>query len=1138
MKISFHQFVLLALCCGMAYAHDANGQNILEKSISLQAEGLRFKRVLSLIEDQADVQFVYSSSAIDTRQRVSLKVSNKKLDQVLRELLQPLSVDFSVMENRIILKSAAPVQPDENKQVSRDTSLPEEGVDKTIRGKVTDENAGTLPGVNILLKGTQQGTTTDAEGRFSIGVPDENAVLVFSFVGYVSQEMVVANRTSLDVLLVVDEKSLEEIIVVGYGTQRKENLTGAVSTVDSKSLENRPVSNLANALQGLSPGLNVTRQFGQPGEEGLGIQIRGVTSANGDVAPLIVLDGVPSPGVTMQSINPNDVESISILKDAAAASIYGAQAAGGVILITTKRGQKGKTVFEYSGLYGVDWALNIPKRIPTWEEAEYSNLARANSGAGLEYAPETIEILKEGVLKYRIHPSDSTRYQYFSTESAIDQLVRKYTAMQTHNLSARGGNGRINYLISLGYYNKQGVFKIGPDKYDRYSGRLNLGAQLTENLSLDTRISYTLQEQEAASTSPGGEGGLLGRIYRERNINPVFTPEGRYNAESDLRSYAILESGGFNHRDQNYFDGVFTLKYANLIKGLQLRGVYGVQYRRTDIERFNRTVERWWRTKRGPSYNDPNSYILTNELSLNKNLQFLADYDFRLGEKNSFHLLAGYQFEDNRFQSLSAGASNLVSNDLPALGLGDDRTKTNSQNVATNAFQSVFGRFNYNHADRYLLEATIRIDESSRLAPGLRTQTFPSVSAGWNLHREDWLSQSLHFVSELKVRGSWGRLGNAYGIGNYDYLALLTRGADLVLGSPETRSPYFWQSTVPSVQLSWETVETSNAGLDLGLFKNKLQASADYYVKYNRNMLTPQQLSAVFGVAAPVVNNGQLKSWGWETELKYRDQIGKDFNYNIAVNLSDNQNKLLSYAGRRVISIGTVRILEGYPINTLWGYRTNGYFQTADEAKEWIFQDTRTGAGDIRYMDQDGDGRLTVGRGSTDDHGDLVYLGTTQPRLLFGFTLGMSWKGFDLTTFIQGVAKRNFMPNQQALNAKVFNWVQPLELHRDYWTPENPNALFPRPYLQGTHNYLPSDKWILNARYARLKNVQLGYTLPAAVASRLRLTRARIFFSGQDLFTISDFGKFKGFFDPEQRNGVVSDYPFFATAAFGLNLSF
>jgi len=1010
--------------------------------------------------------------------------------------------------------------------------------DITITGKVSDSEKGEfLPGVSITIKGTSRGATTDGKGDYSIKVPNKNSVLVFSFLGYESQEIEVGNQTIISVSMIADAKSLEEVVVVGYGTQKKVNLTGAVSTIDSKAIENRPSSNLANALQGTSPGLIVTRSNGQPGSEGIGIQIRGASSANGNIEPLVVLDGVTVPGNTLQTMNPNDVESISVLKDAAAASIYGAQAAGGVILITTKKAKSGKVKFNYLAQQGTDWSINIPSRMTLLEEAEFSNLAKKNSGAGPEYTDVDLQRIRDNV-PYVVNPADTTTYLFYNQEPLTDQILKKYSSMTTQNLSMSGGNDKLNFLLSGGYYGKDGIFKVGPDNYKRYNVRLNLGAQLSKIFSIDTRLSYTKDQQDAVSGGLNGQG-VIYELYRLRTRTPFFTPDGQYNgAGSAATAYARLESGGYNILKRDFFDGTATLRANNIVKGLRLTAVAGTQYRLGDRKNFARTVPLWGRGKILSYVNQVNSYNITEDLINNTNLQLLANYDIAIAKKHNLGILLGYNYENFRQESVSAGATNLVSNDLPTLNLGDDKTKTNSQFIGTNASQSVFSRFNYNYDGKYLIEATIRRDDNSKLAPGLRVKYFPSASAGWNLHRENFM-KDVNFLSEFKLRASWGRLGGALGggiLGNYDYLSQLSRGSTLVLG--DSRASYLFQGSIPSQSLSWETIETTNFGIDLGLFKNKLTINGDYYVKYNRNMLTPQNLPAVIGIGTPRKNNGELKSWGWELEARYRGQVGKDFSYTIAANLSDNQNELINFSARNIVGAGTNGIVEGYPLSSIFGYKTDGYFTSGDEVKAWAFQDNRTGAGDVKYLDLNGDGKINVGKGNTTDFGDLVYLGTTQPRYVFGTTLGFNYKGFDFTAFIQGVGQRSFRPETQTIAPLIVTWKQALGIHRDYWTPENPNALYPRPFQGGDHNYRVSDKWLLDGRYARLKNLQVGYTIPEKVSGRLKISRARIFFSAQDILTFSKLGQFKGYFDPEQRDNIENDYPFFATASAGINLNF
>lgn len=1011
---------------------------------------------------------------------------------------------------------------------------------QTLTGIVSDENQIGIPSVTVNLKGTKNSTVTDVDGRYSLANVSPSNVIVFSFMGFETQEMVVGLQTQINVKLKENVSQLSEVIVVGYGTQKKENLTGAVSTVSAKVIEDRPITSLATALQGTIPGLNITRTSGQPGSENINIQIRGATSANGNVNPLLLIDGVATSLFNLQTINPLDVENISVLKDGAAAAIYGAQAAGGVILVTTKRGKDGKTVFDYSTQIAIQKPAYLPERMTLLDEALMSNIARNNKGIGPEYNVADIENIRKGI-EYIPDPLDPNSYIFYNQKDFANEVLRGQSLIKLHNLSVRGGTAKSNYLFSLGYFDQEGMLKVGRDDFNRFNFRMNIGTDFTKNIRLDSNISFAKHTTNSSPIELEGTG-LISQLYKVRQRFPILTPEGRLNGLvgiSGFNTYAYLKEGGFNKNTTVDIDATFQMTIKDVVKGLKFRTIYGRKLRVIDSQSFARTVELWGKFKPVYYLNNPNSYSKTNEIINNENVQFLVDYTFAIAENHKFTFLAGYQWEDYRFSNLRAGATDLKSNDLPTLNLGEQTTKTNSQNITTSANQSYFGRFNYAYKNKYLVEATLRTDENSRLAPGLRTKRFPSASVGWNINKEEWFSNSFPFVSEFKPRVSWGQLGNANGIGYYDYLSLLGLNSGLVMGASETKTTYFFQGSIPSSNLSWETVETFNYGFDFGFFKNKLTGSFDYYTKENKNMLTPLRLPGTFGVGTPRINNGVLQSWGWEIALNYKDQIGKNFQYNIGVNLSDNQNKLINYSGVGVIGIGTNRLIEGFPLNTIWGYKTApGYINTAEQLASTPVYSSLTGIGDIGYIDQNGDGKINVGKGTIADHGDLVQLGEDQQRYLFGINGNMNWKNLDLSFFIQGVGKRSFMPSSQMITPFAESWIMPMKIHADFWTPENQNAAFPRPFLNGYHNYITSDRWILNASYARLKNIQLGYTFSANWLAKTAINRLRFYVSAENIATISKFGIFKTTFDPEQRNGIYVDYPFFKTISFGMNLNF
>ena len=640
---------------------------------------------------------------------------------------------------------------------------------------------------------------------------------------------------------------------------------------------------------------------------------------------------------------------------------------------------------------------------------------------------------------------------------------------------------------------------------------------------------------------------------------PLYNPDGTYyrSGTSSAFGYALLKDGGFKRDRKEDIINNITATITNLTKGLEVKLIYGRETDNRESKIFNRTVDYY----SGPlatsksQLNFPNNYSVQTTKYTLENFQALADYTFKVGESHNFHLLGGYQLQKYDKYSLYAQTKNLYVNNNPSLNFtADPLNKTNSETSRSEIMQSYLGRFNYDYKGRYLLEATFRSDESSRLTAHDRVKFFPSFSAGWNIAKEDWFAGG-EILNELKPRVSWAKVGSKSSLsynsagefsedrGFYNYLDQLLSGSALLLGG--NRQAYIYQDILSSQILMWETVETRNVGIDFSLFNRKLSGSFDYYNKFNNNMIVPISMPATIGINTPMLNSGRLKVWGWEASLTYKDKIGKDFKYNVTLNVWDNQNKLVRYDGAsNVVYSGVNKYLEGYSLNTVWGYKTNGYFQNADELKNApSYKDVVSingvpGVGDIRYVDLNGDGKISAGKNTLEDHGDLVKLGDTNPRYQFGFNVGMNYKNFDLSFFIQGVAKRRFKPSNELIQPQLYSWYLPMTFQMDYWRPDNPNAAFPRPYLQGDQNFLNSDKWFLNGAYARVKNIQIGYSLSKEAMRNMPISRMRIYVSGEDLLTISKLGVFKGVIDPEQPQGTISGYPFAKTVSLGVNIDF
>jgi TonB-linked SusC/RagA family outer membrane protein len=593
-------------------------------------------------------------------------------------------------------------------------------------------------------------------------------------------------------------------------------------------------------------------------------------------------------------------------------------------------------------------------------------------------------------------------------------------------------------------------------------------------------------------------------------------------------------------RNYETFTGLLNLQVKNVVKGLTLDVVGSRNQNFYNMENDSRSLFWYGRTTNTVrfSVNVPNSITLTKNKAYQNNFQSYLTYHLNLKGDHNFTFLQGGSYEDYRKDEATASAQNMITNDFFSLNFGDPLTKTNSDLVQTWALASLFGRMNYSFKGKYLFEASYRYDGSSRLAPQNRWQLFPSFSAAWRISQENFF-KNVSFINDLKLRASWGQLGNGSVLGLYDYIPLLTSGLttsnNLVFN--DQRTQYLYQSTLASPDKTWETVQQSDIGVDVTFLDNRLAVIADYYVKRNKNMLATLNVPNIIGVNVSSVNIGELKSWGYELDVKWRDRIGK-LNYRLGFNISDNQNELVKYDGRNSIgSGGVVPLLEGYPLNSVWGYKTAGYFQTQDEADKYksgvkypFFPNPAPG--DVKYLDLNGDGTISAGDGTPSSPGDLVYLGTTNARYTYGFDLGLSWKRFDFSVFFQGAAQRNFLIDQGTLSPMLGTADMPWSIHMDHWTPDNPNALFPRMYQTSAHNFMPSDKWTQNGSYIRLKNLQIGYDIPF---NKKHLNELRIYISGQDLWEST---KVLSVFDPEVGNNVsATAYPFYRTVSFGFNLT-
>ena len=1009
------------------------------------------------------------------------------------------------------------------------------GQAKTLQGTVTDSTGAALARVSIAVNNASR-TTTDTKGNYTLKASAGDR-LTFSSSGYASQTVVIGESNNINITLSLSTQTIDAVVVVGYGTQKKVNLSGAVGVVSGKDLVNRPVPNVTGALQGVLPGVTVLRGSGKPGAEGYGIRIRGFTSSN-NASALVLVDGVEQ---DINLIDPSDVETISVLKDASASAIYGARAAAGVILVTTKQAKAGKTKINFSTYYGINITARQPERLNSWDEQLLIDEARFNATNTREFNEEQMEWLRNPNFSYRPNPT-ADRWEYYGNNNWIEEGMDKINHQQNHSLSIGGGVEKLNYLVSGSYYQRDGVLKFGPDDNKRYNFKLNVNAELNRYMSLKITTGYI---GSFVRENSYGTDQIINRLYRSRTRQSLYVPAedktgNKYNGDLQVNAVDIEKNAGMETRDYETFTSRVNLQIKNVVKGLTFdviawrnQGAYNMENQAKTLYWYGRTTN----TVRF-SINTPNQISLVKNKSYQNNLQGFFTYNKKFRD-HEFNFLQGGSYEEYRKDEAQATGKNMPSNSLFSLNFADPLSITNRDLVQTWALASAFGRFNYVFKRKYLLEASYRYDGSSRLVPTDRWRMFPSFSAGWILSEENFV-KNISFINNLKVRGSWGKLGNSDALGYYDFMTLLNTGlastANLVFN--DTRAQYIYQSIKSSPDLTWETVTQSNIGFDAAFLKNRLTVTGDYYVKITTDMLSQPELPSIIGVTPGYINDGKLRSWGKELDIKWRDKVGRGLQYNIGFNISDNQNKLLEYGGRRNIGAGgVIPLMEGYAMNTVWGYKTDGFFQTDVEANEYkarvfypFFANPK--AGDVKYLDLNGDGVINEGASSPENPGDLVLLGTTNARYTYGFDMGLSYKGFDFSVFFQGAFKRKFLINEGTLSPILGTADMPWTIHMDRWTPDNPNAFFPRMYQTSAHNYRSSDRWAQDGSYIRLKNIQVGYNIP--VPKRLA-QQVRVYVSGQDLWEST---KVLSVFDPEVGNNVgATAYPFYRSVAFGLNIS-
>lgn len=1115
-KVLKPRIYCIGLCASLAFAGTAYSQNA---KVSLDQTQTKLEQVLDAIEEQTNYLFIFNNH-IDLSKEVSIQVIDQPVQQVLDILLKGTGLSYKQEGVNILL-----FKPGEQGNNIAPQQL------KKISGTVTDPSGMPIIGANVIVQGTTNGTVTDLDGHFTIEAP-AGARLLISYIGYLEQEIRIDNRSSFSISLQEDTQALDEVVVVGYGSQKKVNVTGAVESISSDVIEDRPIKSAVDALQGTALGVTVSSAAGQPGAFST-IKIRGDASLNSEGA-LVLIDGMPG---DINQVNPQDIENISVLKDAASSAIYGSRAAEGVILVTTKSGSSSKTRIEYSGNVSFNTPTRIPQSTTASEHARLSNLAFTNAGLSPQFTEEALAAIDNPTI---IDLPNGNDWIYTANEDWISKMM-DHSFQQQHNLTVSRSQESLKYLFSAGWLDQDGMFaEYGPDNFDRYNLRSNVNLDLIKDkLNFDSRITFSRMDQkyhpqfgkDETAADPMSSGWTIPYItFIQAGPNmPVYDSNGNY-ARYRMQANPIqaLREGGLGKDYTNRTEGIFTLSYTPLA-GLTLKAVGGARFTAESISEWRRAYGKYGPDGlRSMAAGQSGDNRLT-ETSIDTRYftgQLLAEYHRTFG-KHELTGLGGWSSETEHLRRLTAERINITGNELPALQLGATNGWSNDGEETQWALLSGFMRLNYAYASKYLFEVNFRADGSSRFSEAHKWGFFPSFSVGWRVTEEAFMKEQSLFAN-LKLRASWGRLGNQNGLGLYDHIAQYQVSGYYPFKNELAQWAVLKQ--LPSETRTWETVEIKNIAVETGFLDNRLTVTGEYFHKNNKDMLVNIEVPSVIGIDVPTGNYGELEVKGWEFSLGWRDRTG-DFDYYAQFSLTDRKDKLVDYGVEYTgFTAGINQKVQGYSIGSIFGFETDGYFQTSEEAKRApAYNAAIQDAGDIRYVDRDGDGKISAPN-------DLAYLGTTQPRFEFSLRLGGSWRSVDLSALVQGVGKRSFYLSGEVFQPFRDTWSNySYTYFSDYWTPENPNALLPRLYAGTKHNYQYSSHWIQNAAYARLKNLQVGYTLNPEWTRKARIEKLRIYFSGENL---CEFSKMFKYYDPELNTVAGYMYPIMRSYSLGVNVVF
>ena len=1042
--------------------------------------------------------------------------------------------------------------------------------DNTISGLVKDNEGEPLPGVSVAVKAGESisGVVTDINGKYQLKA-SPNATIEFSFIGFKSIQQQVGTRKVINVTLEIDNQMLEEVVVVGYGTQKKVNLTGSVSVIDSKAFESVPVANAVQALQGQVPGLNIYSNKGGGLNQKQSINVRGIGTigegSTGDA--LILIDGMEA---DIFSVNPQDIESISVLKDAAASSIYGSRAPFGVVLVTTKKGKAGKAQINYNNSFRLSSPINMPSSLDSYTYALFFNDAGYNSGWGsYNWVSQTrlqrIKDYMDGKISYTTIPLNGSNTWADGYQEGNDNIdyynlfFKKNVFAHEHNFSVNGGTDKIQYYLSANYLDQDGTLRMGEDYSKRYTMSAKISAQLSRAVSLSSNTRFVRNDFVQPTHMNDSFFSDIGRQCWP--VKPLYDPNGNLFDDHVQQ----MKNGGRKTERNTWLYQQFNLTIEP-IKGWRLIGDlsyrYNTQYAHEDLLTISQigvdgvTKVRSW---------DENSSVSESSFASDYfNVNLYTDFEKTFAKSHHLKALAGFQAEANNYRNIWAQKIGITYPGKPTINTStgiDKDGKVIAPNVSGGhnrwSTAGFFGRVNYDFQEKYLVEANLRYDGSSRFRSDDRWGFFPSASLGWNIAREEFFQPATRIMNTLKLRASYGSLGNQNTTALYPTYTVMGTGTSDKWLMNGVKPNIAWAPALVSYDLTWEKIRTWNVGIDIGLFNNRLTGSFDYFIRNTNDMVGPsEKLPATLGIAVPPSNNTDLRTAGWELELMWKDRLQNGLNYSLRFTLADSRTKITRYSNPSGLIDS---FYEGKYCGEIWGYETIGIARTDDEMAEHVGSLVNGGqsalgqdwqAGDIMYSDLNEDGKIDAGARTLDNHGDLKRIGNSTPRYNVGIDLSADWKGFDFRMFWQGTLKRDYFQGSYyfwGANGSQGYWFSTaLKGHEDYFRNDessplgvNLDSYYPRPLLNTNKNQQCQTKYLQNAAYMRLKNLQIGYTLPRKIVQKMGVQNLRFFASGENLLTITDLVKF---FDPETiESGSFAHgyaYPLSRTYAFGLNITF